>query len=1130
MEPTEKGQTSMSSKQSSQQFSSGNQSAQIDLLPMYTPMAVNWGSQEWFSAERNLVQTGMQVPVPLNVGSYQLFSIRNQPMQIESSYRSQIPMPIFVGLDQLSSSNRPVLGPQSSLNIRPSMSSNLASQPLSSTNKRPIQIRAPTKLQSVMPMKMVSQSSSMNKRPAQMELPRKVQSESFESVRSKLRESLAASLATVSDQQSKQQIGEKSTDGKTSSTEAKMVIPSGDLNSETKDASSDKFARETLVADGSAPKYDEVQSLASDKSSKEKTTVNTVLTRSDVEALQSKDVLVQDEVPNDKSFVKDELLQGHGLCWVSELDAETVDDSVTSDQKRLKMTNEHETGGKGTTVQNAEDLAFRIEAELFRLFGGVNKKYKEKGRSLLFNLKDRSNPELRERVLSGEIAPERLCAMTAEELASEELSQWRLAKAEELAQMVVLPDSDVDLRRLVKKTHKGEFQVEVEQAERFPVEVELRASVISRVPSKTKEDVKKQSKSDLKDDEPKSSERSSSVTKIDSGDQNLPSDLDKNDLMQELMVGELKDPELLPPIVSLDEFMQALDSEPPFENLPVDSSQEVPSSGLEKLDCLETEKLPVSDSMEHKQDSASGSVEPKPDSPEDGSVSKLESPQEGIQTKLHSSDDNSEDPAAVSPDEMDVDHSRDNDDLKSGSANIQSDTCPTEVAATGNKIWEGLIQLNVSSVATVNVFYKSGEKSSTQEWPSLLEIKGRVRLDAFEKFLKELPLSRSRAVMIAQFCWKEGSPESGRLNLLEVIDSYIADERVGFAVAAPGVELYLCPSRLRTIEMLEKFLPKEHSETLPTTADGLFAVVVWRRPHEMLSPRVSSHHKHGSSKKHSSSRRQHNSNSYSASRSSAASLPAADARLPPEDDTEDVPPGFGPRDEDDLPEFDFARGSSQGSQPVASRRLGSGATRSRVLPPPARPVEHIREMIHKYGQSERVKKRSFNIQPWNVDDDDDDDDIPEWQPQQDCQPQTQSLPPPPPALPPPPPPPPQHPQLHAYQQQTLQSYHVNHQMLPLQPQQLPPQSYTPSQQLVPMAALPPAVVQQPPLPPQIAVMHQPRWQQAPLLSPATNLMQATQYNSQPNVEGQLYSLPNLGTLQQQNLMGWRTGVFGNRGP
>jgi hypothetical protein len=42
----------------------------------------------------------------------------------------------------------------------------------------------------------------------------------------------------------------------------------------------------------------------------------------------------------------------------------------------------------------------------------------------------------------------------------------------------------------------------------------------------------------------------------------------------------------------------------------------------------------------------------------------------------------------------------------------------------------------------------SGEKTSADEWPGSLEIKGRVRLDAFEKFLQELPLSRSRAVMV----------------------------------------------------------------------------------------------------------------------------------------------------------------------------------------------------------------------------------------------------------------------------------------------------------------------------------------------------------------------------------------------
>lgn len=48
------------------------------------------------------------------------------------------------------------------------------------------------------------------------------------------------------------------------------------------------------------------------------------------------------------------------------------------------------------------------------------------------------------------------------------------------------------------------------------------------------------------------------------------------------------------------------------------------------------------------------------------------------------------------------------------------------------------------------LFCCSGEKTSISEWSSALEIKGRVRLDAFEKFIKELPLSRSRAVMVPQ--------------------------------------------------------------------------------------------------------------------------------------------------------------------------------------------------------------------------------------------------------------------------------------------------------------------------------------------------------------------------------------------
>lgn len=87
--------------------------------------------------------------------------------------------------------------------------------------------------------------------------------------------------------------------------------------------------------------------------------------------------------------------------------------------------------------------------------------------------------------------------------------------------------------------------------------------------------------------------------KSDSGVQDIFNDVDvlheKTDLMQEFMVDELKDPELLPPIVSLDEFMQGLGSEPPFESLFL---QEAPNSGVKKSDSLKPENVPASEPVQ----------------------------------------------------------------------------------------------------------------------------------------------------------------------------------------------------------------------------------------------------------------------------------------------------------------------------------------------------------------------------------------------------------------------------------------------------------------------------------------------------------------------------------------------------
>lgn len=48
----------------------------------------------------------------------------------------------------------------------------------------------------------------------------------------------------------------------------------------------------------------------------------------------------------------------------------------------------------------------------------MDKEYRQKVRSLSYNLSDASNPELRARVLQGEVTPDRLVQMTPNELAS----------------------------------------------------------------------------------------------------------------------------------------------------------------------------------------------------------------------------------------------------------------------------------------------------------------------------------------------------------------------------------------------------------------------------------------------------------------------------------------------------------------------------------------------------------------------------------------------------------------------------------------------------------------------------------------------------------------------------------------
>ncbi|KAI8144239.1 transcription elongation factor S-II [Fennellomyces sp. T-0311] len=72
-----------------------------------------------------------------------------------------------------------------------------------------------------------------------------------------------------------------------------------------------------------------------------------------------------------------------------------------------------------------------IERTVFEVFGGVNDGYKNKIRSLTLNLKSKSNPGLRESVVSGELPVGKLCSMSVEDMASEEAKARDRKLAEE---------------------------------------------------------------------------------------------------------------------------------------------------------------------------------------------------------------------------------------------------------------------------------------------------------------------------------------------------------------------------------------------------------------------------------------------------------------------------------------------------------------------------------------------------------------------------------------------------------------------------------------------------------------------------------------------------------------------------
>ncbi|XP_029305251.1 LOW QUALITY PROTEIN: PHD finger protein 3 [Cottoperca gobio] len=128
------------------------------------------------------------------------------------------------------------------------------------------------------------------------------------------------------------------------------------------------------------------------------------------------------------------------------------------------------------SVERASEVAKKTERELFHLYKDTDNKYKNKYRSLMFNLKDTKNNVLFKRVLKGEVSPGNLIRMSPEELASKELAAWRQRENRHTIEMIEKEQREAERRPITKITHKGEIEIESQEPLKAAEPAELDSS------------------------------------------------------------------------------------------------------------------------------------------------------------------------------------------------------------------------------------------------------------------------------------------------------------------------------------------------------------------------------------------------------------------------------------------------------------------------------------------------------------------------------------------------------------------------------------------------------------------------------------------------------------------------------
>ncbi|CAB0029447.1 unnamed protein product [Trichogramma brassicae] len=108
------------------------------------------------------------------------------------------------------------------------------------------------------------------------------------------------------------------------------------------------------------------------------------------------------------------------------------------------------------------ELVLQIELELLKFFKDTGAKYKAQYRRLLFNIKDPKNLTLFRKIADRSISPEALVKLSPEEMASQELAEWRENETKHQLEMIKKNELDMmaQAKSIVLKSHKGEQIIE----------------------------------------------------------------------------------------------------------------------------------------------------------------------------------------------------------------------------------------------------------------------------------------------------------------------------------------------------------------------------------------------------------------------------------------------------------------------------------------------------------------------------------------------------------------------------------------------------------------------------------------------------------------------------------------------